>query len=587
MTYLQSSWSLKDLFSSLNSADLEEAFTDLEQKMAEFEKLRPQLKADLPASSFIEIMQESEEITRLIHKLDAFVYLAFAADTQSQPAQTLLARFQQFLAGLENRSLFFSLWWKNLDDASARRLMEAAGDTRYYLQVLRNYKPHTLGEAEEKVINLKNVTGASALVTLYDAITNRYVFKVEMAGETKTMSRDELSVHFRSADAGLRARAYQEMYRIFGAEASILGQMYQTRARDWCNENLTLRKFSTPLAVRNLRNDIPDDAVETLLKVCRENASVFRRFFRLKARLLGMEKLRRYDIYAPVATSVKVYPFDQAVEMVMDSFSSFQPEFGSLARRVIEENHIDSEIRKGKQSGAFCSYPVPGITPWVNINYQGRAEDVATLAHELGHAIHGMLAASHSVFTFDACLPLAETASTFGEMMLVERLLSSETDQAVRRDLLFRQMDEFYASIMRQAYFAIFEQQAYEMVLKNASVDEIAAAYIENLREQFGEAVKLGDEFKWEWVSIPHFFYSPFYVYAYAFGQLLVLSLYQQYKAEGEAFKPRYIKLLSAGGSQAPVQVCAEAGIDIHSTAFWQGGFDVINRLVEQLEQIG
>jgi oligoendopeptidase F len=197
-----------------------------------------------------------------------------------------------------------------------------------------------------------------------------------------------------------------------------------------------------------------------------------------------------------------------------------------------------------------------------------------------------MLAAHHTVYTYHSSLPLAETASTFGEMMLVDRLLSEETDESVRCDLLFRQVDDAYATIMRQAYFALFERQAHELVQKNASVDELSAAYVENLKEQFGEAVELSDEFKWEWVSIPHIYHTPFYVYAYTFGQLLVLSLYQQFKAEGEAFKPRYLKILSAGGSEAPARILSEAGIDIRSGAFWQGGFDVIAALVDELEKL-
>jgi oligoendopeptidase F len=197
-----------------------------------------------------------------------------------------------------------------------------------------------------------------------------------------------------------------------------------------------------------------------------------------------------------------------------------------------------------------------------------------------------MLAAHHTVFTYHSSLPLAETASTFGEMILVDRLLSEETDESVRRDLLFRQVDDSYATIMRQAYFALFERQAHEMVQKNASVDELSTAYVENLKEQFGEAVELSDEFKWEWISIPHIYHTPFYVYAYTFGQLLVLSLYQQYKAEGESFKPRYLKILSAGGSEAPARILSEAGIDIRSGAFWQGGFDVIVALVDELDKL-
>jgi len=586
MTYQLSPWSLNDLFTDIKAPDLEDAFKQLEEQVTSFEKLRPQLKADLPVSNFLEIIKESDESARIANKLYSFAELAFAADTQNQSIQALLSRIQQFMAELENRTLFFSLWWKDLDETNAQRLMEASGDYRYYFEELRQFKPHTLSELEEQVVNLKNVTGSNALVTLYDAITNRYVFKLEVDGQIKELTRGELSVYVRSADPDLRAKAYQELYRVYGADGPILGQMYQTMVRDWHNENLILRKFASPIAARNLGNDIPDEAVEALLNVCKRNAPLFQRFFRLKARLLGVDKLRRYDIYAPVVKSNKTYAFDQAAEIVLESFSSFHPDFGKLAQRVFDQQHLDSEVRKGKQAGAFCASVTPELTPWVKLNYQGHAEDVATMAHELGHAIHAMLAAKHTIFTFHSSLPLAETASTFGEMMLVDNLLAIETDEAVRRDLLFRQVDDSYATILRQAFFAQFEKQAHAMVLGNASVDEIASAYFENLKEQFGDALELSEEFKWEWVSIPHIYHTPFYVYAYAFGQLLVLSLYQQYKAEGEAFKPRYLKILSAGGSMAPARICTEAGIDIRSEKFWQGGFDVLNGLVDQLEKM-
>jgi oligoendopeptidase F len=586
MTYTLSRWSLADLFPGHNDPKLESAFKTLEDQVTKFEACRQELKADMDVERFMEILETSEQTARLSNRVYGYASLAFAEDTQSQPAQTLLGRVQQFFAELQNRTLFFNLWWKDLDQTSAQRFLDVSGDYRYYLEEMRHFKPHTLTEPEEKIVNLKNVTGVDALITLYDAITNRYVFKLEVDGETREVTRGELMVYARDPNPELRARAYQELYRVYGADGAILGQMYQTAARDWRNENLSLRKFASPIAARNLGNDIPDEAVDTLLEVCRKNAVIFQRFFRLKARQLGVERLRRYDIYAPVSKADKSYDFDQAANMVLDSFRTFAPRLADLARRVFDESHLDSEIRKGKQSGAFCATLTPDLTPWVKVNYNGRAEDVATLAHELGHAIHSMLAEHHTVFTQHACLPLAETASTFGEMMLVDRLLAEETDPAVRKDMLFRQVDDSYATILRQTFFAIFERKAHEMVHENASVDELAAAYMENLKEQFGDSVELSDEFKWEWVSIPHIYHTPFYVYAYAFGQLLVLSLYKQYKAEDDSFKPRYLKILAAGGSAAPEKVLGEAGIDIRSADFWQGGFDVLDELVKKLEEM-
>jgi oligoendopeptidase F len=347
-----------------------------------------------------------------------------------------------------------------------------------------------------------------------------------------------------------------------------------------------MRHFSSPLAVRNLSNDIPDDVVDTLLGVCQDNISVFQRFFHLKARWLQLEQLRRYDIYAPVIKTEKKYGFSAAADMVFEAFQRFEPRIANLAQRVLDQNHLDSEVRRGKMSGAFCATVAPEITPWVLVNYQEKPDDVATLAHELGHAIHSQLAADHTLFTFHSSLPLAETASTFGEMLLVDHLLVTESDASVRQTMHFRQVDDAYATVMRQAYFAIFERQAHELVQQGATVDELSNVYLENLHNQFGDAVDVSDEFRWEWVSIPHIYQTPFYVYAYTFGQLLVLSLYQQYKVEGDTFKPRYLSLLSAGGSKSPEKILSDAGIDMHKGSFWQGGMDVIRGLVEQLETI-
>lgn len=583
-SYHLSPWNLTDLFPSQDGPEMQGAFAEIEAKVVEFEQRRSQLNADIASELFLQIVQELEAINRLSNYVYSFATLQFSADTQNQTSQAFLGRVDQFFAVMQNRILFFSLWWKELDDQPAARLMSSAGDYRYWLEELRHFKLHTLSEPEEKIVNLKNVTGSAALNNLYDAITNRYVFKVAVEGEVKELTRGELMVYARHHDPDLRQRAYQELYRVYGEDGSILGLMYQALTRDWRNEQVELRHFTDPIAARNLINDIPDQVVNTLLGVCERNAPLFQRFFKLKARWLGMDKLRRYDIYAPVAKADKSYAFSEAAQMVFTSFHEFSPQIADLAQRVFDVQHVDSEVRKGKRDGAFCLSVTNDLTPWVLLNYQGRAEDVATMAHELGHAIHTMLASHHTLFTFHASLPLAETASTFGEMLLIDRLLKEESDETVQRDILFRQVDDSYATIMRQAFFALYERQAHEMVSQNASVDEMSDAYMENLRAQFGEAVDLSDEFRWEWVSIPHIYQVPFYVYAYAFGQLLVLSLYRQFKAEGEAFKPRYLKILAAGGSQAPDKVLKDAEIDIYSPRFWQGGFDVIEAMVEQLE---
>jgi oligoendopeptidase F len=582
--FKQTCWSLSDLFSSSNSPEFKQALQELESKVSEFIQVRKELTAELQPNRFLEIIALLEEILKQRSRLGAYAELWFSEDTQEQNAQTLVGQMQQMDADFENRVLFFSLWWKELEDTIARKLIAVSGDYRYWLEKMRELKPFTLSEPEEKIINIKDVTGMHALVTLYDSITNRFTFKLKVGGKEKELTRGEIMSFVYQPDPQVRAAVYQEVYRIYKDQAPILGQMYQTLARDWRSEQVNLRKFKTPIAARNLFNGIPDDVVSTMLRVCQENTGIFQRYFKVKAKWLGIPKLRRYDIYAPVAKSTKKFDFSEASEMVLESFHEYDPQFAELALRVFESNHLDSEVRKGKRSGAFCADIIPGLTPWVLVNFNEQPEDVATLAHELGHAIHDMLTGHHTAFTSHPCLPLAETASTFGEMMLVDRLLKEEKNESVRRDLLFKQVSDSYATIMRQAFFSLFEQEAHELLSDGANVEKLSEAYIKNLKTQFGESLELSDEFRWEWVSIPHFYHTPFYVYAYSFGQLLVLSLYQQYKQEGETFKPRYKQILSAGGSLAPQRILADAGIDVHQADFWQGGFNVIDNLVKQLE---
>ncbi len=586
MTYTAGRWNLDELLPSADPAEIEKSLKSIERRVRRVETWRKRLKASLPAGDFLALLKDYEALQRELLRLYYFVSLRFAADTQDQATLALMGQVQQQLAYIENRVLFFSLWWKALDDRQAGRLIKAAGDVGYWLEEMRHFKPHTLSEPEEKVINLKDVNGVRALETVYDTITNKFVYTLEVDGERKQLTRDELGVYVRDARSEVRAAAYREQYRVYGEQSTVLAQIYSHLVRDWRSENVELRRFKRPISVRNLSNDLPDAVVDTLLNVVRDNAPVFQRYFRVKARLIGMDRLRRYDLYAPLSQSDKQFSYDTAVNLVTDTFGRFSPRVGQLARQVFDAGHVDAEVRHGKQHGAFCASVFPGLEPWVLTNFNGRANDVATLAHEMGHAIHALLAAGHSAMTFHPGLPLAETASVFGERLVTERLLAEEPDPAVRRDLLAASLDDAYATVCRQGFVARGEKEVHELVHQGKTAEEIAAHYLETLHEQFGEAVEINDDFRWEWIAIHHFYQVPFYVYAYAFGQLLVLALYKRYKQEGESFKPRYLKILSYGGSQAPATVLREAGINIKSPAFWQGGYDVISELIDELERL-
>ncbi len=585
-TFEQTRWSLKTLLPATKGPELDQILADLEKAVAQLEAHRDRLATDIPEATFLHLMALLEQITTLQNRLDTYSYLWFAEDTQNQDALAFRGRMEKLLTDVNNRTLFFTLWWKGLDDEAAGRLLAVSGDNVYYLESLRRFKPHTLSEPEEKIINLKDTNGIEALVTLYEMITYRFTFHLKVDGELKELTRSELMVYTRDPSPDLRAAAYQEQYRVYSEQATVLGQIYQYIVRDWASESLSLRHFSSPIAVRNLSNDIPDTVVDTLLKVCRQNAALFQRYFRLKADRLGLDKLRRYDIYAPLSDSNKRYAFTEAVNLVLDSLNTFSPTLAGHARRVFADNHLDSEIRPRKDTGAFCSAALPGLTPWVLINYNSQVSDMATLAHELGHAVHSSMAADHSLLTFHPPLPLAETASVFAEMLLIERLLRQESDPAVRRDILAHSVDEAYATVMRQAYFVLFEREAHVLIEEGKTTDELAEQYLDNLREQFGDAVELSDEFRWEWTIIPHIYRTPFYCYAYSFGQLLVLSLYQQYKIERQSFIPKYLRILAYGGSKSPANILSEAGIDMTSAEFWQGGFDVIADMIHQLEAL-
>ena len=587
--YALGPWDLSELLPSAREEVVGERLAALEREVEELAAYRPRLATDMPGPLIVEVLRKSERLLESMSVLGGYAALWFSADTQSSAALSFRNRIQQTLTEHENRLLFLRLWWKELSDQDAERLMGAVADDPdllHHLRDLRRTRPFTLAESSEQIINLKDADGIGAVLTVYAMLTNRLEFELAVDGETRRLTRDELMAYAFSPDPEMRAAVYREMYRVYAREAPVLGQLYAHRVRDWHNEQVALRGYATPIAVRNVANDIPDPAVETLLDVCREQTPLFQRYFRLKARWLGQERLRRYDLYAPVAGSRRSIPFAEAVGLVLDTFREFDAGLAAAAERVLAEGHLDSELRKGKRGGAFCATVLPRLTPWVLVNYTGRLRDVATLAHELGHAVHSLVAAHHSILVQQPSLPLAETASVFAEMLLTDRLLRDERDPLVRRELLAAALDDIYATVLRQAWFVRFEIAAHQAILDGRSAEDLEALYLAQLGEQFGDAVELQPEFRYEWLSIPHIYSTPFYCYAYSFGQLLVLSLYRRFRAEGEAFKAGYLRLLGWGGGARPMAVLAEAGVDPHDAEFWRGGFDFVRGWVEELESL-
>jgi oligoendopeptidase F len=588
-TYELRGWDLSDLLPQPASEEvIASRLAELEAEVSALEARRGELRPDMDPATFLEILRQYEAIQEQIDVLSGYGSLWFYEDTRNQEALTFRTRTRTARTAADNRTLFFILWWRGLTDEQAEALLPAPehGDYVHYLRDLRRLKPYTLDEKSEQIINIKDENGITAINSLYSMLTNRLEFTMEIDGQTRTLTRDALMSYVYSPDAELRVAAYEELYRVYAQEATVLGQIYVNRVRDWHDEHVGLRGYRSPIAVRNVDNDVPDEAVRVLLEVARENAPLFQRYFRLKARWLGRDRLRRYDLYASLATSDRSIPYGDAVRSVLETFHDFHPRVAEMADRVFAENHVDSEIRKGKRSGAFCSTVAPRLTPWVLSNYAGRVRDVATLAHELGHAVHSMLAGHHSILTQHASLPLAETASVFGEMLMTDRLLREESDPLARRELLAAAVDDVYATVLRQAYFVIFEQEAHAAILAGRSVEDICELYMSKLVEQFGDSMEISPEFRYEWLSIPHLFQTPFYCYAYSFGQLLVLALYRRFQEEGEAFKPGYLRLLSYGGSARPEAILEEVGIDVTDRAFWQGGFDLVRAQIDEMEKL-
>jgi len=581
-------WDLSELAKNPKSIAFQKQIQELEKQAIKFEKIKSKLKPKITSKEFKDILQQVEEISENMSKIGGYASLSYSSDTQSDEATSLMTKISKLGSEISNKILFFDLWWKTqVDEKNAKRLMENTGELKEYLAHKRLFAKYALSEPEERIINTLDVTGISALVKLYDKITNAFEYQMKIGNKNKTLTREELTNFVRSTNPKIRETAYKTILTKYTDNKGVIGEIYQNIVLNWRDEGIEIRGYDSPISMRNIGNDVDDKTIESLLSICKKNSPVFQKFFAQKAKMLKIKKLRRYDVYAPAAANIKEknYSYNKSVKLVFESLGKFSGSLEEYARKIFNENHIDSAIRQGKRDGAFCSTLTPKITPFVLVNFTGKSRDVFTLAHELGHAVHSQAAQNKSILVQDAPLPLAETASTFSELLLYDNLSEKISDNE-KKIMLSEKIDDLYATILRQSFFTIFEVDAHKQIGDGTTIDKISKTYLQNLKEQFGNSVDITNDFAIEWSCIPHFYHTPFYCYAYSFGNLLALSLFQRYKKEGKDFVPSYINILAAGGSQKPEKLLSEYGFDIRSPKFWQEGFDYIKEQVKTLSSL-
>ncbi len=541
--------------------------------------------AALSAADLEAAMRELAEIEELVGRAGSYAALRFATDTADPPRGALLQRMQERATEIETKLLFFELEWAALDDARAEELLAGEGldFCRHYLRSARRYRPHLLSEPEEKVLAEKSISSQSAWGRLFGELVSALRVKLD----DDEIPLDVALSRLQSVDRGTRRAAAEAVSATLAPGLRTRAFIHNTLIHDKAVED-RLRSYPHWLASRNLANEASDQSVVALIEAVRRRYDIPQRWYRLKARLLGIDKLADYDRLAPVSPQDVSYSFADARELVLDTYASFDPEAGRVAKRFFDEHWIDAPVRPNKRGGAFCSYTVPSVHPYVLLNFTARRRDVLTMAHELGHGLHAALAQPRGVFHFSTPLTLAETASVFGEALVFGRLLEEADDDQSRLDLLADRIDGAVATVFRQIAMNRFEHLMH--VRRRAegelSMDRIAELWSESQAEMFGDSLEMTDGYRTWWSYVPHFINTPGYVYAYAYGQLLALSVYRRYLEQGPSFAPRYLELLAAGGSRRPEELAAIVGIDLEDPGFWDSGLQLVEDQLKAAEEL-
>lgn len=584
-------WDLSALFTAPDDPAVESAFTSLPARADRFAATYRgtiNVPGGPAPTHVLNALVEYEALQGDFAKLANYAYLAFAADTAPDAHRRLVGRVDEVESALKNATMFIDLEWLDLEDAAAQAVAADACLARYrhYLLSARRFKPHTLSEPEERVMNDKDLTGISAWQRFFTEYVAAATFPVEIEGETRRLNQSEALALMRGPDRDLRRRAWEAFFGGLAQSSHVLSFIYDTRFNDHLVAN-RLRSYPAPIAPRNLSNDVDGGAVEAMLATVERNYPLAHRYWRLKQRLLGLPKLELYDQYAPVSDEKESMAYDVARDVVLGALGRFSPAYAALARRFFDERWIDAELRAGKQGGAFCAGVTPDTHPYILLNYTDDMRDAMTLAHELGHGLHDCLAREQTLLNYFPSLPVAETASVFAEMLVFDSLRAELDDPRRRLGLICGKLEDSFATIFRQTVLTRFEERAYAArTAGRLSAAKIGELWLGANAPYYGDAFNLTAGYEHGWSYIPHFISTPFYCYAYAFGNLLVLALYGMYRREGPAFVPRYTALLAAGGSRSPRELLAGMGVDVNDASFWQIGFDELERLVAEAEAL-
>ncbi|HEU0249462.1 MAG TPA: M3 family oligoendopeptidase [Solirubrobacteraceae bacterium] len=539
--------------------------------------------ADLDSEALAVAMRELGEIQELVGRAGTYAGLCFSVDTADPAAGALMQEVQERGTEIETTLLFFELEWAAISDEQVDRLLDDKRLTfsAHYLRTARRYREHLLTEAEEKILAEKAVTGSNAWSRLFDELTSA----IEVNLPEEKVALDVALSRLALPDRELRRSTAEAVTSALAPGLRTRAYLFNTLLADKAIDD-RLRRYPSWLASRNLSNEASDESVAALVEAVRARYELPRRWYRLKARLLGVEKLADYDRMAAVTEDEVTYSYSQAREIVLDCYSSFSPALGNVAKRFFDERYIDAPVRPAKRGGAFCASAVPSVHPYVMLNYTSRRRDVLTLAHELGHGVHFALAAEQGVFHQGTPLTLAETASVFGETIVFGRLLEEDSSPSSRLALLAENIEGALATVFRQVAMNRFEDLVHTARREQGelSVERFGELWFESQEEMFGDSVQITEGYRSWWSYIPHFIGSPGYVYAYAYGQLLALSVYQQYEQRGEELVPRYLEMLAAGGSRSPEDLGRIVGVDLADPGFWDAGLDLVERQLRAAE---